>query len=77
MDSVLVVIVYTQHKKYARFLFPKIYDCLTYKNKACAFIDENNYPELGRCATGEERAALGRNIGIELAKKIISTGFYF
>jgi len=69
MDSVLVVIVYTHHKNYARFLFPKIYDLLTYKNKGYVFISEKNYPELLRLNTGEERAAYGRNIGIQMGRK--------
>jgi hypothetical protein len=69
MDSVLVVIVYTHHKEYCRFLYPKIYQTLDYQNKECAFIDEKNYPELNRLATGEERAAKGRQIGIEIARE--------
>lgn len=67
-DSVLVVIVYTHHKQYCRFLYPKIYQLLTYPNKTCAFIDEKNYPELVRQPTGEQRAATGRQIGIEIAR---------
>ena len=69
MDSVLVVIVYTHHKKYSRFLYPKNYQLLTYKNKKCAFITERECPELGRQPTGEQRAATGRQKGIEIAKE--------
>jgi len=69
MDSVLVIIVYTSHKKYCRFLYPKIYQVLDYENKECAFIDEKDYPELLRLPTGEQRAAAGRQIGIEIARK--------
>lgn len=69
MDSVLVVIVYTHHKEYCRFLYPKIYQTLDYKNKECAFIDEKDYPELSRYQTGEERAAAGRQIGIDIARE--------
>jgi hypothetical protein len=69
MDSVLVVIVYTHHKEYCRFLYPKNYQMLTYENKECAFISEREYPELDRLPTGEQRAACGRQIGIEIARK--------
>ena len=69
MDSVLVVLFYTYHKKYARHLFPGNYQCLTYGNKECAFIDEKEYPILTRQATGEQRAAAGRQIGIDIARK--------
>jgi len=69
MDSVLVVIVYTHHKKYARFMYPKIYQSLTYKNKDCLFVDEKEYPILKMQPTGEQRAACGRQIGIEHARK--------
>lgn len=69
MDSVLVVIVYTHHKEYCRFLYPKNYQVLEYPNKECAFIDERNYPELARQPTGEQRAAWGRQIGIDIARE--------
>jgi len=69
MDSVLVVIVYTHHKQYSRFLYPKNYKILNYKNKDVAFIDEQHYPELTRKSTGEERAACGRQIGIDIARE--------
>jgi len=68
-DMVLVVQVYTHHKKYCRFMYPKYYKSLTHKNKDIAFIDEKQYPELNRLETGEERAAQGRQIGIEIARK--------
>jgi len=69
MDKVLVVIVYTHHKQYCRFLYPRIYEILDYPNKECAFIDEKEYPELLGQMTGEQRAAVGRQIGIEIARK--------
>lgn len=69
MDSVLVVIVYTHHKEYCKFLYPDIFNVLTYKNKICAFIDEKDYPELAKQPTGEQRAACGRQIGIDIARK--------
>ena len=69
MDSVLVVIVYTHHKQYCRFLYPKMYQKLTYDNKECAFVDEKTYPQLLREPTGEQRAAAGRQIGIEIARQ--------
>ena len=69
MDSVLVVIVFTTHKQYCRFLYPKIYQLLSYKNKKCAFITEKECPELGRQPTGEQRAAAGRQAGIQIARK--------
>ena len=69
MDSVLVVQVYTHHKQYCRWMYPKFYNSLTYKNKEIAFVDEQGYPELTRKQTGEERAAYGRQCGIELAIK--------
>ena len=69
MDSVLVVIVYTHHKEYCRSMYPKIYNILDYKNKDIAFIDEKFYPELTREPTGEQRAARGRQIGIDIARK--------
>ena len=67
MDSVLVVIVFTAHKQYCRFLFPKIYQMLTYENKQCYFVTEKECPELGRQPTGEQRAAAGRQAGIKKA----------
>ena len=69
MDSVLVVIVYTHHKQYCRFLYPKIYQLLDYGKKECAFIDEREYPLLMQQPTGEQRAACGRQIGIEIARR--------
>jgi len=69
MDKVLVVQVYTHHKEYCRWMYPKFANTLTYKNKTIVLVDERQYPELNRCATGEERAALGRQIGIEIARK--------
>ena len=69
MDSVLVVIVYTHHKEYCRFLVPKIYDCLTWPNKELAFVEEKRYPEILRGVTGEDRAAAGRQIGIDIARE--------
>ena len=69
MDSVLVVIGYTPYKNYCRFMYPKIYDSLTYKNKSVAFIDERTYPALLRCSSGEQVCADQRQIGIEIAKR--------
>lgn len=69
LDSVLVVQVYTHHKQYCRFMYPKIFNSLTYKNKRITFIDEQGYPELNREPTGEQRAARGRQIGIEQARE--------
>ncbi len=69
MDSVLVVIVYTHHKQYCRFLYPKIFNVLNYKNKECLYIDELQYPQLLGLPTGEQRAAAGRQVGIEIARK--------
>lgn len=69
MDSVLVVYVYTHHKEYCRFLYPKTFNSLTYKNKKAVLIDEENYPILKKQPTGEQRASTGRQIGIELARK--------
>lgn len=65
---VLVGIVYTHHKQYCRFLYPKIFEKLTYANKEIAFVDEKNYPQLMGKNTGEERAAGGRQILIEIAR---------
>lgn len=69
MDSVLVAYVYTHHKEYCRFLYPKTFNSLTYKNKTAAFISEDKYPILTQQATGEERAAAGRQIGIDIARE--------
>jgi len=69
MDSVLVVYVYTKHKEYCRFLYPKTFNSLTYKKKLAAFIDEKDYPQLRDLPTGEQRAAAGRQIGIEIGRK--------
>ena len=69
MDKVLVAIVYTHYKKYCRFLYPKIFDLLTWKNKEIAFIDEKQYPQILTQPTGEQRAAMGRQIGIDIARK--------
>jgi glycosyltransferase involved in cell wall biosynthesis len=69
MDSVLVVIVFTTHKQYCRFLYPKNYSCLTWENKTCLYVTEKECPELGRQATGEQRAACGRQFGIDYARK--------
>ena len=69
MYKVLVVIVFTHHKEYCRFLYPKIFNLLIYKNKEVAFIDEKKYPELARLPTGEQRAAWGRNEGIAIGRR--------
>lgn len=69
LPSVLVVQVYTHHKQYCRFMYPKFFNSLTYKNKDIAWIDEQRYYELKREPTGEQRAAKGRQIGIEIAIK--------
>ena len=69
MDKVLIVQVYTHHKQYCRWMYPKYAQSLTYKNKEIVLVDEKDYPELNTCQTGEERAAVGRQIGIEIAKK--------
>ena len=69
MDSVLVVTVATEFNKSFRFLYPKIFNSLTYKNKLAAFIDEQDYLQLRDLPTGEQRAAAGRDIGIALAIK--------
>lgn len=69
MDKVMVVQVYTSHKKYCRGMYPKIFDSLTYKNKSAAFIEETQHPELLNLPTGEQRAAAGRQLGIELARR--------
>jgi len=67
--SVLVAVVFTHHKQYCRWMWPKFFETLTYGNKYGAFIDEKKYPELGRQPTGEQRAACGRQIAVELARK--------
>jgi len=69
MDSVMVIQVYTHHKKYCRAMYPKIFDTLTYKNKIACFIDEKDWPILQNLPNGELRAACGRQIGIDIARK--------
>lgn len=69
MDKVLIIQVYTHHKQYCRWMYPKFAQSLTYQNKEIVLVDEKNYPDLITCQTGEERAALGRQIGIEIARK--------
>lgn len=67
--SVLVVSVYTHHKKYCKDLFLKVFNSLTYFNKLAAFISEDDCPQLRDLPTGEMRAAAGRQLGIEEAKR--------
>ena len=69
MDSVLVVYVYTEYNKYCRFLYPKTFHSLTYKNKTALMVDEDRYPILKEQPTGEQVASTGRQIGIDEAKK--------
>jgi hypothetical protein len=69
MDSVLVVYLYTSHKEYCRFLYPKVFDMLTYKNKTALFLDETRYKELRGLPNGEMRCAVGRNMGIMEARR--------
>lgn len=69
MDSVLVVYLYTKHKEYCRFLYPKVFDMLTYQNKSALFLDEERYKELRGLPSGEVRCAVGRNMGIMEARK--------
>ena len=67
--KVLVVVVYTAKKGYCEWLFPIVFDKLTYENKTPLFVTEKNYPELDDCSTGEAICSLGRNIGITYAKE--------
>ena len=77
LDSVMIVQVYTHHKQYCRHLFPKMALSLTYPNTNIFFVDEKNYPALTRCETGEERAAMGRQIGIERARELDPDWLFF
>ena len=76
-DSVLVIQVYTHHKQYCRWMYPKMYESLTYKNKSALFIEEKKYPILTRCDTGEERAMTGRQIGIDVARELNPDWIFF
>ena len=69
MDSVLVIYVYTKYKEYCRFLYPKSFEMLDYKNKEALFIDEAEYPILTKQPTGEQVCSTGRQIGIDIARK--------
>ncbi len=69
MESVLVVIGYTDMKYWCRPLVPGIFDKLTYKNKHLLFIDDKNYPGLSDKPSGEMVAASIRQEGINYARK--------
>ena len=67
--SVLVVIVYTSYKEYAKWLIDKVFDSLTYSEKVLLLVDEKTFPHITEHATGEERAAAGRQVGIDYARE--------
>ncbi len=69
MDSVLVVILYTDYKYYCRPLMPRIFDDLEYSNKKLLFVTDKNCRGLSNKRTGEQVAAYGRNHGIAYARK--------
>lgn len=75
--KVLVVIVYTDYKEYCKFLYPEIYEMLTYKRKELLFVTEKNCPELTQQPTGEQVAATGRNFGVKHARKGDYTHIFF
>lgn len=68
MKSVAVICVATREKKYCRFLWPKTFNSLTYKNKSAVLIDEEDWPEMLKKPDSEQRTATGRQIGMAYAK---------
>ncbi len=67
--SVLVVIVYTDYKEYAKWLIHRVFDSLIYPNKTLLLVHEEKFPHIAQPATGEERAAAGRQVGIDYARE--------
>ena len=65
--SVLVAVVYTDYKAYCKWLFPKVYDALTYENRNLLVVDVEKEPALADLETGEEIAGMGRNYGMHYA----------
>lgn len=70
MDSVLVIYVYTKDQEYCRFLYPKIFNSLSYKLKSAAYIDQTKLSGSGGLVSGELAAAAGRQAGIKLAREL-------
>jgi len=77
MDKVLVGYVYTDYKQYCRWMFPKTFDMLTYKNKVAFLADEDHYPILGNQPTGEQVASTGRQIIIDKARELDVDWIFF
>ena len=69
MDSVLIVIGYTDIKFWCRPLVPGIFANLTYPNKELLFLTDSNYPGLSKKDSGEMVAASIRQEGINYARK--------
>lgn len=69
MESVLVVISYTDFKFYCRPLFPKAYQDLTYPNKEVLFVSDENYPGLSNFESGDIVCARAREFGIVEARR--------
>lgn len=67
MPSVLVVVIYTDFKYYARPLYPKAFNDIDYPNKTLLFVDENNFPAITTFDSGDILTAEGRAFGIEKA----------
>lgn len=67
IPKVLVVVVYTDYKEYCKFLYPAMFERLTYPNKELCLITDQELPGLSELPTGELIAARGRQYGIEKA----------
>jgi len=70
MDKVLVGYIYTKYKEYCRWMFPKTFDSLTYKNKYAYMVDEDHFPILKEQPTGEQVCSMGRQLITEKAREI-------
>jgi len=69
MDNVLVGVVYTPYKKYARHLYPALFDCLTYHKKQTILVTDKEVKGLSRLPYGELKAARGRDYIIHYARQ--------
>ena len=69
MDNVLVGVVYTPYKKYARHLYPANVDCLTYLRKKALLVTDQEVDGLSKLPTGELIAARGRDYIISYARQ--------
>jgi len=70
LPKVAVVTVHDGGKSYADFLFPGNYKIIDYANKIHIHITPDNCPALANLSSGEMVATIGRQAGIDEAKRL-------